>query len=162
MASVCELGLIPGELLQRLPAGASFPLGDGATCVIQAHPAWYTVVTSMFLHGGWLHLIGNMWFLWIFGNNVEDSMGHARFLIFYLLCGLAAAALQIVLAARFRDPDGRRLGRDRRRDGGLRRAVSEGPHPHAGDLRVHRAHDRRARESSCWDTGSCCSCSGAR
>jgi membrane associated rhomboid family serine protease len=48
----------------------------------------------MFLHGGWFHLIGNMWFLWIFGNNVEDSMGHARFLVFYLLCGLAAAAVQ--------------------------------------------------------------------
>ncbi len=96
VSSVCELGLIPGELLQRLPAGAAFPLGPDAACVIQAHPAWHTLVTSMFLHGGWLHLIGNMWFLWIFGNNVEDSMGHARFLVFYLLCGLAAAALQIV------------------------------------------------------------------
>ena len=48
----------------------------------------------MFLHGGWLHLIGNMWFLWVFGNNVEDSMGHFRYLVFYLLCGLAAAATQ--------------------------------------------------------------------
>ena len=94
--SVCELGLIPGELLQRLPPGTAFPLGPDSACVIQPHPAWYTVLTSMFLHGGWLHLIGNMWFLWIFGNNVEDSMGHARFLAFYLLSGLAAAALQIV------------------------------------------------------------------
>lgn len=50
----------------------------------------------MFLHGGWLHVIGNMWFLWIFGDNVEDSMGHLRFAIFYLVCGLAAAAAQIV------------------------------------------------------------------
>jgi membrane associated rhomboid family serine protease len=50
----------------------------------------------MFLHGSWFHLLGNMWFLWIFGNNVEDSMGHARFAVFYLLCGLAAAALQVV------------------------------------------------------------------
>jgi membrane associated rhomboid family serine protease len=49
----------------------------------------------MFLHGGWFHLIGNMWFLWVFGNNVEDSMGHIRFVVFYLLCGLAAAALQV-------------------------------------------------------------------
>ena len=93
--SVCELGLIPGELLQRLPAGSAFPLGPDTACVIQAEPTWVTLVTSMFLHGGWLHLIGNMWFLWIFGNNVEDSMGHARFAGFYLLCGLAAAALQI-------------------------------------------------------------------
>jgi rhomboid family protein len=65
-------------------------------CVIQANPAWYTTVTSMFMHGGWMHLIGNMWFLLIFGNNVEDSMGHLRFLVFYLLCGLAAAALQVI------------------------------------------------------------------
>jgi membrane associated rhomboid family serine protease len=50
----------------------------------------------MFLHGGWFHLIGNMWFLWIFGNNVEDSMGHGRFVVFYLLCGLAASALQVL------------------------------------------------------------------
>ena len=49
----------------------------------------------MFLHGGWFHLIGNMWFLWIFGNNVEDSIGHGRFAVFYVLCGLAAAAAQI-------------------------------------------------------------------
>jgi membrane associated rhomboid family serine protease len=48
----------------------------------------------MFLHGGWFHLIGNMWFLWLFGNNVEDSMGHYRYLVFYLLSGLAAAAAQ--------------------------------------------------------------------
>jgi membrane associated rhomboid family serine protease len=54
----------------------------------------------MFMHGGWFHLIGNMWFLWIFGNNVEDSMGHLRFAVFYLLCGLAAAAGQILA-----DPD---------------------------------------------------------
>jgi membrane associated rhomboid family serine protease len=94
--SVCELGLIPGELLGRLAPGVAIPLGDGAACVIQANPAWHTVFTSMFMHGGWMHLIGNMWFLWIFGNNVEDSMGHLRFLVFYLLCGLAAAALQIL------------------------------------------------------------------
>jgi membrane associated rhomboid family serine protease len=54
----------------------------------------------MFLHGGWLHLIGNMWFLWVFGNNVEDSMGHVRFVLFYIVCGLAAAAAQIVATPR--------------------------------------------------------------
>jgi len=95
-SSVCTLGLVPGELLQRLPPGTPVP---GLRCVTTAHPAWYTLVTSMFLHGGWMHLIGNMWFLWIFGNNVEDSMGHARFLVFYLLCGLAAAGLQVALDA---------------------------------------------------------------
>ncbi len=51
--------------------------------------------TSMFLHGGWLHVIGNMWFLWIFGDNVEDRMGHIRYFFFYLLCGLAAGAVHL-------------------------------------------------------------------
>ena len=55
------------------------------------------LVTSMFLHGGWMHLIGNMWFLWIYGDNVEDILGHGRFLLFYLLAGIAAALLHTVL-----------------------------------------------------------------
>jgi membrane associated rhomboid family serine protease len=50
----------------------------------------------MFLHGSWMHLLGNMWFLWLFGNNIEDSMTHGRFIAFYLLCGTAAALLQVV------------------------------------------------------------------
>jgi membrane associated rhomboid family serine protease len=58
-------------------------------------PAEASVLTSMFLHGGWLHLIGNMLYLWIFGNNVEDAMGHGRFVAFYLLCGVAAALAQV-------------------------------------------------------------------
>ena len=49
----------------------------------------------MFLHGGWLHLIGNMWFLWIFGDNIEDILGHAKYLLFYLLCGVAAALVHV-------------------------------------------------------------------
>ena len=57
---------------------------------------WATVLTSMFLHGGWFHLLGNMLYLWIFGNNVEDSMGRLRFIVFYLFCGLAAAVGQIL------------------------------------------------------------------
>lgn len=92
--SVCELGLIPGELLGNATAGASVPVSRLARCVITEQPAYHTIVTSMFTHGSWMHLIGNMWFLWLFGDNVEDSMGHGRFLIFYLLCGLAAAGLQ--------------------------------------------------------------------
>lgn len=54
----------------------------------------FTFVTSMFLHGGWLHLIGNMWFLWVFGSHIEDAMGSARFLVFYLISGIASAAVQ--------------------------------------------------------------------
>jgi membrane associated rhomboid family serine protease len=95
-ASICELGVIPGELFGSLPQGYVLPMGPGAACEMGG-PAWYTPLTSMFLHGGWLHLIGNMWFLWVFGNNVEDSMGHLRYITFYLLCGVAAAAVQSVL-----------------------------------------------------------------
>lgn len=95
--SVCELGLVPGDLLGRLPTGAAFPIGEGMACVIEPGTPWRTLVTSMFLHGGWLHLLGNLWFLWVFGNNVEDSMGHGRFLAFYLLCGVAAALAQVAV-----------------------------------------------------------------
>jgi membrane associated rhomboid family serine protease len=56
---------------------------------------WSALVTSMFMHGGWAHILGNMLFLWVFGNNIEDSMGHVRFLVFYLVCGLAAAFAHI-------------------------------------------------------------------
>src|SRR5579864_3199476 len=56
-----------------------------------------TLVTSMFLHGSWMHVIGNMWYLWIFGDNVEDRLGHGRFIVFYLICGIAAAIGQIAM-----------------------------------------------------------------
>jgi membrane associated rhomboid family serine protease len=92
--SVCELGLIPGEFLGRLPEGYSIPISESMACVMDQKREWYAPLTSMFLHGGWLHLIGNMWFLWLFGNNVEDSMGSFRYLAFYLLTGVAAAAAQ--------------------------------------------------------------------
>ncbi len=94
-ASVCNYGLVPGELTLRAHVGARFPMGDGLACVVDAGREPEHILTSMFLHGSWLHLIGNMWFLWLFGNNVEDSMGHTRFLIFYLLCGAAAAFAQV-------------------------------------------------------------------
>ncbi len=62
------------------------------------------IFTSMFIHGGWLHVLGNMWFLWIFGDNIEDILGHAKFLLFYLLCGVAAALTQTVMTAGSRVP----------------------------------------------------------
>lgn len=67
--------------------------------VIPARLQWVDVLTSIFLHGGWLHLIGNMWFLWIYGDNVEDILGHAQYLAFYLLCGLAATMVHVVFNA---------------------------------------------------------------
>jgi membrane associated rhomboid family serine protease len=95
--SVCELGLIPGEFLGRLPDGFTLPMSRSTVCVINGERSWLTPLSSMFLHGGWFHLIGNMWFLWVFGNNVEDSMGHLRYLFFYVLCGIAAAAAQTLV-----------------------------------------------------------------
>ena len=59
-----------------------------------------TVITSMFLHAGWIHLIGNMLYLWIFGNNVKDAMGHLRFAVFYMLCGGATVVAQAMMARR--------------------------------------------------------------
>jgi len=94
--SVCNLGLIPAELTGLLPPGRSFPLAPGLACVTDPGRQVSHLITSMFLHGGWMHLIGNMWFLWLFGNNVEDSMGRLRFIAFYLLTGLAAALGQVM------------------------------------------------------------------
>jgi len=94
--SICQFGLVPGELFGAIKPGTQLALGGGLACVFDGNPNWLSVITSMFMHGGWLHLIGNMWFLWIFGDNVEDAMGHVRFVVFYLLCGLAAAAAQTV------------------------------------------------------------------
>src|SRR5262249_18751548 len=66
--------------------------------LVPAMFSWPSVITSMFLHGGFLHIAGNMLYLWVFGNNVEDSMGHFRFLVFYLLCGVAAAAGHVMIS----------------------------------------------------------------
>jgi len=94
--SVCNFGLIAGELTGRASPGTVFPLGPDVVCLTDEGRAVGHLFTSMFLHGSWMHLIGNMWFFWIFGNNIEDSMSRPRFVIFYLLSGLAAAAAQIV------------------------------------------------------------------
>ncbi|MHB8789493.1 MAG: rhomboid family intramembrane serine protease [Desulfobulbaceae bacterium] len=99
--SICEFGLIPGELLQNLAGETQIPLGHGLYCLSDPRPNWLTPFTSMFMHGGWLHLIINMWFLYIFGDNVEDAMGIPRFVLFYLLCGLGAVAAQLLS-----DPNG--------------------------------------------------------
>lgn len=100
----CELAL-PKEALER------FFYLFGIVPARLAHPAWaaaegfpagayWTLLTHQFLHGGWLHIISNMWALWIFGDNVEDAMGHVRFAVFYLVCGVLAALTQV-----FTQPD---------------------------------------------------------
>ena len=86
-SAVFSFGVIPAVLFDiKLP-----PVG------LDVLPAWMTIVTSMFLHGGWMHLIGNMLYLWIFGDNVEDVMGHRRFILFYLICGGAAVMAHALL-----------------------------------------------------------------
>jgi membrane associated rhomboid family serine protease len=97
--SVCHFGLIPGEIFQRARPGSGVELAPGVVCIVDAIPKYWTVLTSMFVHGGWFHLIGNMVFLWVFGNNIEDAMGHVKFVIFYLLCGTAAAAAQTLVSS---------------------------------------------------------------
>jgi membrane associated rhomboid family serine protease len=93
--SVCELGLIPGELTASLAPGTPFEMGEGLVCLTDPGRQTSNVLTSMFLHGSWMHLLGNMWFLWLFGNNIEDSMTRPRFIAFYLLTGLGAALAQV-------------------------------------------------------------------
>jgi membrane associated rhomboid family serine protease len=99
--SVCELGLIPGELTGSLSPGVSIPMGEGLVCATDPGRQVSHLITSMFLHGSWMHLLGNMWFLWLFGNNIEDSMTRVRFVVFYSLCGIGAALAQV-----FADPAG--------------------------------------------------------
>jgi len=95
--SVCRFGAVPGAVTGRTEADA-VDLGPGLpTCIFGPVPQ-VGLLTSMFLHGSWLHLIFNMWFLWLFGNNVEDSMGHGRFLGFYLVTGLLAAGAHVYSA----------------------------------------------------------------
>lgn len=94
--SICEYGLIPGELFSMVEPGTKIPLGKELVCVIGGEPNWATVITSMFMHGGWFHLIGNMWFLGLFGDNVEDALGSFRFILFYLLCGMGAVVFQVL------------------------------------------------------------------
>ncbi len=72
--------------------------------VVPARLQFFDLITSMFLHGGWLHIIGNMWFLWIYGDNVEDVLGHGQYLLFYLLCGIAAAITQVFITPDSRIP----------------------------------------------------------
>jgi membrane associated rhomboid family serine protease len=92
--SVCRFGAIPGVLLGSLGPGDVIPLAPGITFPVKYNLHWLTVLTHMFMHGGWLHILGNMWFLYLFGDNVEDAMGSARFFIFYMTCGFISLALQ--------------------------------------------------------------------
>jgi membrane associated rhomboid family serine protease len=96
-ASICNLGMLPGEVTKQAAVGSGIPMSENMACLVDDSPVnWLTPLTSMFLHGGWGHIIGNSLFFWVFGNNIEDSMGRLRFLVFYILCGLAAAGVHVL------------------------------------------------------------------
>ena len=97
--SICNLGMVPGELTHRVALGTYVPISNDLVCAVDNNPinVW-TPLISMFLHGGWGHILGNALFFWVFGNNIEDSMGPGRFLVFYLLCGLIAAATHVLMS----------------------------------------------------------------
>ena len=87
-----EFAVVPARLLASAGGETAF-FANGAVLV----PERLTLVTYMFLHGGWIHLIGNMLFLWVFGDNIEDAMGHVRFIMFYLMCGIFAALVHVYM-----------------------------------------------------------------
>jgi membrane associated rhomboid family serine protease len=96
--SICNYGMVPGELTHRAALGVGVPIAPGLACVVDNDPInKWTPLTSMFLHGGWSHILGNALFFWVFGNNIEDSMGPGRFLAFYLICGLIAAGTHVLM-----------------------------------------------------------------
>jgi membrane associated rhomboid family serine protease len=90
--------MVPGEITHLARLGTAVPLTRTLECAVDNDPINYlTPLLSLFLHGSWMHILGNALFLWIFGRAIEDVMGPMRFLGFYLLCGLAAAAAQIIV-----------------------------------------------------------------
>jgi membrane associated rhomboid family serine protease len=93
-AFVFEFGVVPVRIERALAGVGQYTLATTLP----------TILTSMFLHGGWLHIIGNMWFLWIFGDNIEDHLGHFRYLLFYLACGVAAAITHIIFNLSSNEP----------------------------------------------------------
>ncbi len=98
-----KFGAIPAELTQ----GLSFHILTTQTASIDITspvPTWVTVFTSMFVHGSWVHFLGNMLFLWVFGDNIEDRFGHLRYLLFYLAAGLAATGLQVAMSMSSQTP----------------------------------------------------------
>lgn len=95
VAFACEFGIVPDQIVN-----APDPPSDGCVEINQGRERFLSLITSQFLHGGWLHLAGNMLFLWVFANNIEDRLGRLRFVPFYLLCGAVAGIGQVIA-----DPD---------------------------------------------------------
>ncbi len=152
-ASVCNFGLVPAELTASLPPGVEVPMGNGLVCVTDPGREPFHLFTSMFLHGGWMHLLGNMWFLWLFGNNIEDSTTRPRFVIFYLLCGIAAALAQVLANPQSRCADGRRIGRHQRCHGRVPGSLSASACVHVHPARVSTPRLWHFPRGRCSSTG---------
>jgi membrane associated rhomboid family serine protease len=92
--------VVPREITQNVDLVGPVALGSRNFIELQPgpHPIYLTILSAMFMHGSWMHLLGNMLYLWIFGDNVEDALGHIKFLLFYLVCGLAATLAHIFSA----------------------------------------------------------------
>ena len=143
IALIEQYGSVPAELTAALKAGqlVSEPVLD--------------VFTSMFLHAGWLHLLGNMLYLWIFGNNVEDRMGRVLFLLFYLAGGIVGGRRADAHRPRLHGADDRGVRRDRGDPRGVPRAVPRRADPVARVPGLLLPADRGARRRSCSGSGSC-------
>jgi membrane associated rhomboid family serine protease len=97
--SICNWGLVPGEFTRSARLGSGVPITPSLACMLDANAVnWASPATSIFLHGSWFHLGGNALFFWVFGNNVEDVMGRGRFVAFFFVCGLAAAAAHVLMS----------------------------------------------------------------
>ena len=99
----------PFEITHGTDLVGSYVIDAGGRAVVLEHapgptPIYLTLLTSMFMHGGWMHILGNMLYLWIFGDQIEDLLGHGKFLVFYLVCGLAASFAQIAFDTSSRIP----------------------------------------------------------
>lgn len=94
---IYNLSVIPSDLQHCPWSTCAYLAGPGGAHENITTPSWLTIITGMFMHGGWEHILGNMLFLWIFGDNVEDAMGHIRYLVFYLVCGVIASLTQVFI-----------------------------------------------------------------
>ena len=129
-----KFGFIPAELSSGMEfERLNLDVGQ-VQSIASPIPTWATIFTSMFIHGGLMHFAGNMLFLWVFGDNIEDTFGHVKYLVFYLVAGVLATLAHYVTDMGSQTPLVGASGGDIGRVGRLSRAVSSQPHPHADCL----------------------------
>ena len=144
MAYASGFGLVPGELTGSVAPYMGY----------DPVPEPLTLITYQFLHAGWMHLISNMLFLWVFADNVEDAYGHVAFVMLYLLCGVIGGSGPCAVHARFAGTADRRFGSGVRHPRRLCGALPQGP---GLDPALHAHSPPHRSGSGCWAAGSCCS-----